>query len=432
MNCAVLCSNPHRNARARPDTPPTTQTQPSSQPTSLNSSGDSNYGTPPSSNSPNTTSELDDSTNASVDYQSMLKMLRKKRGEINEKIKKPNTMATVQPAKDGHTHKNLVRATSYQGLPSQKTVGGPEKTHSPRKAHHSPIIEEEPSINGEGASLQSRPPQPVVSAAPPVNSGGQISRNPGAQIPGNPGGQLSGNPGSQIPGNPGGQIPGNPGGQISGTQCPHCSHIIRPDLVSCDYCFQSVTSTLPPPIHTETGQVRLGSGEPRPTPPLRASAASAEEAMKKHRMTQAFTAERNETGGEASAVAPTSSAGVPGSDEKSYIEKMREKMEVWRNEWKKRGYSDDEIPAEPGSQPLPEMKHPMKRSPPPGQQQQEQQKAKKRVSRKDVEPSKSALSDLERYKREEERKRKMESIGREGESLMECVKVNEIILFCGK
>ena len=336
----------------------------------------------------------------------MLKMLQKKRGEINEKIKKekekkPNTLATVTPAEDSQTHKNLVRATSYQGLPSQKQkrVDGPEKTHLPRKAHHSPIIEEEPSVNGEGASLQSRPPQPVVSAAPPVNPGGQIS--------------------------------GNPGDQTSGTQCPHCSHIIRSDLASCDYCFnpesQSVTSTLPAPIHTETGLVRLGSGEPRPTPPLRASAASAEEAMKKHRMTQAFTAERNETGAEAGAVAPTSSARVPDSNEKSYIEKMREKMEVWRNEWKRRGYTDDEIPAEPGSQPLPQMK---KKSPQPRQQQrqqQEQQKAKKRVNKKDLEPSKNALSDLERYRREEERNRKMESIGREGESLMECVKVKEII-----
>ena len=96
---------------------------------------------------------------------------------------------------------------------------------------------------------------------------------------------------------------------------------------------------------------------------------------------------------------------------------MREKLEFWRNEWKKRGYSDDEIPEEPGSQPLPPVK-------PQQPAAQVSQKVKKKVRSKDVEPSKNALIDLERYRREEERKQKMELIGREGEALMLCVKVS--------
>ena len=108
--------------------------------------------------------------------------------------------------------------------------------------------------------------------------------------------------------------------------------------------------------------------------------------------------------------------GALGSDEKSYKEIMEEKTRVWKEEWRKRGYSDSEIPQEPGSQALPEPKI---------------QKAAQPKVRKKYAPSKNTTDELHRYQLEEEKKKSMKLMADEGEALMNCIKVGLCNSRCG-
>ena len=177
--------------------------------------------------------------------------------------------------------------------------------------------------------------------------------------------------------------------------------------------------------------MRMSSGEPK-SKPLRASAARAEEAAQGHRRTRAIPLEGQNPSG---AVGPSAhvstvgsdgqggaegtSGGATGVDDRSYKDIAAEKLEVWKEEWRKRGYTDDEIPLEPGSQPLPDAK------PLPPQERQKKPPVRKKVKvrSKDYNPGKNTTDELERYQREEVRRKEMEKMAQEGETFMKCVKV---------
>jgi E3 ubiquitin-protein ligase RNF31 len=111
------------------------------------------------------------------------------------------------------------------------------------------------------------------------------------------------------------------------------------------------------------------------------------------------------------------SGGAEGGDagDKSAVDMHREKFAAWSKAWRDRGYSDEEIPKVPGSQPLPPYKTPRPVARPP-------QQSKRKKKSKSCVPSKNAVDELSRYEMEAEQKEKMEQIGREGELLMQCVK----------
>lgn len=251
------------------------------------------------------------------------------------------------------------------------------------------------------------------------------------------------------------------------TFCTTCGNRVTSEETHCSYCKNPVSfppptsSILPPPIvSTETGLVRMGSDEPKPKP-LRASAASTEQAIQHHRRTQAFPAAIQDPrggnlgavggasgGGETGAPIGTSAArgqggaegstssGVPGgapSYEKSYKDIMAEKLEYWKTEWRKRGYSDDEIPAEPGSVPLPPPKEKKPPQPPPSQASPSQPSSSqpKKRPKKHYGQSKSTTDELERYRIEQQRKEQMARLAEEGQSFMECIKVCSTTPLCG-
>ena len=238
------------------------------------------------------------------------------------------------------------------------------------------------------------------------------------------------------------------------TFCTNCGNIVTSGQTYCSYCRNPVafppptSSVLPPPVvPTETGLVRMGSDEPK-SKPLRASAASTEQAIQHHRRTQAFPAAMQDPpGGNLGAVGGASGVGEGGApmgtsvargqggaggsgvlggapnNEKSYKDIMADKLEYWKTEWRKRGYSDDEIPAEPGSVPLPPPKEKKPPQPPPSQP--------KMRPKRHYNPSKSTTDDLERYKIEQQRKEQMARLAEEGQSFMECIKVCGTIPLCG-
>ena len=373
--------------------PPSPHTQPTEgDTTSLESSGDSNYGTPLSSNSPNTTAELSKSntttelsksnaaaelskSNAAAELNDQLRRLRLERERIKGQMTRKVT--TVASAVVTTTESERKSATSFHGRSSGSSLRELKSSSSEiERLKPHPIFEEEPLANGGGANLQT---PPTLSKAPPTSP-----RDP-----------------------------------ISGTHCPRCNHTLEIGRSVCDYCKSHISPLppppLPPPMLTETGLVRLESEEPR-SKPLRASAASVEEAIQQHRSrTQVkkniipdpptTTSSGKSSGG---------AAGVSGT--KSFLQNYDEKLEAWKKAWRDRGYSDEEIPAEPASKPLPEPK-----------KKEAKRQQKKRA--KDFEPTKNTLDDLKRYQKEAERRGKMEEIAREGESLMECVKVSSLARF---
>lgn len=108
--------------------------------------------------------------------------------------------------------------------------------------------------------------------------------------------------------------------------------------------------------------------------------------------------------------------GAVGGGERTYADMHEEKLQKWKEEWKKRGYRDDEIPAEPGSQPLPDYKTQQTVA------RRSSERKKGEISKK-YGASKNTTEELERYQREEERKKEMDKMAVEGEGLMKCVKV---------
>ena len=108
--------------------------------------------------------------------------------------------------------------------------------------------------------------------------------------------------------------------------------------------------------------------------------------------------------------------GAVGGGDNTFIKMMAEKERVWKEEWRKRGYRDDEIPAEPGSTDLPPPKVPEQTKKPVGR---DRRKGKKPHN----DPSKSATGDLDRYRREHEQKQMMDQMAQEGQVFMECIKV---------
>lgn len=109
------------------------------------------------------------------------------------------------------------------------------------------------------------------------------------------------------------------------------------------------------------------------------------------------------------------SVSATGTNEKSYKEIMEEKERVWKEEWRKRGYADDEIPSEPGSVPLPSPKKAPKEAP----------KVRKPPQKKKIpyDQSKSTTKELERYKIEAQQRERMEHMGKEGKYFIDCIKV---------
>ena len=108
--------------------------------------------------------------------------------------------------------------------------------------------------------------------------------------------------------------------------------------------------------------------------------------------------------------------GAVGGGKNTFIKMVSEKERMWKEEWRKRGYRDDEIPAEPASTPLPPPKVPEQTKTP---VVRDRRKGKK----PHCDPSKSATGDLDRYRREAERQLVMNQMAQEGQVFMECVKV---------
>ena len=349
----------------------------SSSPPSDHSSDE--YTTPPST-SPNTTAPLDKSCG---EFNMSLQEFRKKREAINEKLNQKSTTESMsakiprQQAQHSSTAVHDMKASSGKGFKPP------------------PTIEEAP------VSMREMESQPVV-------------LNSTLQMP--------------------------PSEPISGSPCPHCGNIVvTGHTMTCSFCNKPVTyqhptsSVLPPPIHTQTSLARLDSEEPKPKPfPMRASAASTQEAIEHHRRTRVIPAgmaipsptltpgpgvSTGASEGVSSAMGRHEGAVGRTMCEKTYSELASEKFEAWKKEWKNLGYSDDEIPKEPGSQPLPGPK----RYPP--RQEATNKRAKALQKKKDYDPSKDSMHDLEKYKLEDQRRQEMDRMGRDGDSFMNCVKV---------
>ena len=134
--------------------------------------------------------------------------------------------------------------------------------------------------------------------------------------------------------------------------------------------------------------------------------------MQHHRKTQAFNVS---TQGGAGGGARVETGGAVGGD-KTVLDIFSEKERVWKETWRERGYSDEEIPAEPGSTELPPPRVPEQTKKPVGR---ERRKGKK----PDCDPSKSVMVDLDRYRREAEQELVMNQMAQEGQIFMECIKV---------
>ena len=205
--------------------------------------------------------------------------------------------------------------------------------------------------------------------------------------------------------------------------CPICGIKLHSGHTQCTYCSSPAasppTSSVPPPpmVSTATGLSRIHSEELQPKP-MRASAASAEEAMQHHRKTQAFNVS---TQGGAGGGARVETGGVVGGSDKTVLDIFSEKERVWKETWRERGYSDEEIPAEPGSTELPPPRVPEQTKKPVGR---ERRKGKK----PDCDPSKSVMVELDRYRRDAEQKLVMNQMAQEGQIFMECIKVLYIII----
>lgn len=407
--------SPHRNV---PQAPPVSKTPPASENSSLGSSGESNYETP-------TSSPPKEDTIAAL--QSELAKFRQKREKIRVQLDKKKVQSDMVPSTD-HNVQRLVTTsviTRAEDAPSKKEL----MKRSPKKARfHPDTIIEEVSTSNERTSEMA----PSNGAPSPASNVDPSTSGPPAPV------------GPE-------------------TFCPQCGNRVTSVETHCSYCRNPVSfplpssSGLPPPIvPTDTGLVRMESDEPK-SKPLRASAASTEEAIQHHRRTQAFPAaiQRppvgdlgqglgevegasggiNETGvpmgvGGASGAAGQGGSTSPGimsgasmnSYEKSYKEIMAEKLEYWKAEWRKRGYTDDEIPSEPGSVPLPPPKEKKPPQPPPSQP--------KKRPKVHYDPSRSTTDDLERYRIEEQRNKKMAHLAEEGKAFIECVKVCSAVPHC--
>ena len=244
----------------------------------------------------------------------------------------------------------------------------------------------------------------------------------------------------------------------SGTFCSKCGNKISPGQGQCSYCSMGVSSHGSSPATTSSTQsnappTRLDTQQPS-LPPPRASPAGAKKAMEEHRRTHALniispappagaaalptsgsrsafgamnTGRGLETepgrgaegGGYAGATGGgatgggASSGGAEGklpqvSPEKTYREVLKEKEEYWKNLWKKKGYKDSEIPAVGSCDPKTFPDKP------------EVKREKKPKHKKQGE---GALGDLDRYREEEKRRKRMEEMAEEGESFMQCIKV---------
>ena len=200
--------------------------------------------------------------------------------------------------------------------------------------------------------------------------------------------------------------------------CFNCGNKLHSRYTQCTYCIcpaasHPISSVPPPPmVSTATGLSRIHSEELQPKP-MRASAASAEEAMQHHRKTQAFNVP---TQGSAGGGARVETGGAVGGGDKTVLDIFSEKERVWKETWRERGYSDEEIPAEPGSTELPPPRVPEQTKKPVGR---ERRKGKK----PDCDPSKSVMVDLDWYRRDAEQKLVMNQMAQEGQIFMECIKV---------
>ena len=377
-------------------TPPSTDDH-----SSLGSSEE--YETPPSTSpQPLHTAESKpaDSMPAASSLMDELKQLKARRENIKDQIHnpKPSSIQVVPtlPQNQANTRKTQTSVqTVAPSFEKDPTALGPVKRPPKKKHPHfmpESIMEEAPSSIGNGVGTSA-----TVTAPPPA-------------------------PGS-----------------ATSSACSHCGNLVSPNETHCGYCKTDVSyrhptsSILPPPIHSETSLMKMSSEEPKEKKPLRASAADAEEAIQQHRRTQAFPAAmhgspggvgsgeggRQEGGRGSGAVAGghvgTEGGGASGgaleSNEKSYKEILEEKSRVWKEAWRQRGYSDGEIPQEPGSQPLPEPKA------------KKPAQAKAKREKKHYVASKSTTDELHRYQMEEDRKKVMKQMADEGEALMNCIKV---------
>ena len=442
-----MCFQFHRSG---PQHPAPTHDEKISPGSGCSSPDSSDFVTPPST-SPNTTSTvsaanvpLSGSVHAAA-LSSDLKKLRMEREKISSQLKRGTTTSQVAGSTHTPTQRNQPVMISTEVHGTAPTVEELRASSSAVKGKRKPF-NLAPAIEEEPRSLETKP----SSEPPPASNYSPPKPQPSSQ----------------------------------GT-CSNCGQIVNSEQTQCSFCHHPVTnrhptsSILPPPILTENSLVRMNSEEPRPKP-LRASVASAEEAMQRHRMTHVFPPERHpDSGGTAagdSVAGPSGGGGVVGGassegggvmggassggggvmggasvmdgssgsggvmggasggimsgsgagatggavggNEKTYRDMHEEKLQVWKKVWKERGYDDDEIPLEPGCQPLPEYKTHVKQKP---TKPMSALKTKKKI--KDYDPSKNTTEELERYQREEERKKEMDKMEKEGEGLMKCVKV---------
>ena len=362
-----------------------------------------------------------------------LKRFKKEREEINKKLNQKLITVAAVGAKTP-LHPRTRRSTSIQG----------------RAAEEAPTVSALQASSSSTATAAARPKASVKFKPPPIIEEDPLSLGKAhSSMEPPPSNYGSGGP---------------PSGPISGTPCPRCSNLVMAGSASCSFCDQTLDSShphptssiLPPPIHSERSLGMMGSSSEEPKPkPFRASDASTLEAIELHRRTRVFpagmpsppsamTPRRASGGGQGGGVGEGARGGyrgpeggamggvmggamggeAAGGSKKSYMEMTDDKFKVWREEWRKRGFSDDEIPREPGSQPLPEYRD---HCPPPeapaarGAPPQRNPSLKKNV---DYKQSKDSMHDLKRYQEEEERKKEMEKLGRDGESFMTCVKVS--------